>query len=84
MIRLLLRQPGAGSSVVCFSKDVKVPIKVRRTLSSVGTSSSNRCHAHENNLYGYGGQVLKIWYLKPTKVHIFKSISVSNFFLGLA
>jgi hypothetical protein len=31
-----------GSSVVCFSKDVKVPVKVRRTLSSVGTSSSNR------------------------------------------
>jgi hypothetical protein len=41
MIRLLLRQPGAGSSVVCFSKDVKVPVKVRRPLSSVGTSSSN-------------------------------------------
>ena len=40
MIRLLLRQPGAGSSVVCFSKDVKVPVKVRRTLSSVGTSAS--------------------------------------------
>ncbi len=35
------RQPGAGSSVVCFSKDVKVPVKVRRTLSSVGTSNSN-------------------------------------------
>jgi hypothetical protein len=44
-IRLLLRQPGAGSSVVCFSKDIKVPVKVRRTLSSVGTSSSNSlCH----------------------------------------
>jgi hypothetical protein len=42
MICLLLRQPGAGSSVVCFSKDVKVPVKVRRTLSSVVTSSSNR------------------------------------------
>jgi hypothetical protein len=41
MIRLLLRQPGAGSSVVCFSKDAKVPVKVRKTLSSVGTSSSN-------------------------------------------
>jgi hypothetical protein len=27
--------------VVCFNKDVKVPVKVRRTLSSVGTSSSN-------------------------------------------
>ncbi len=40
-IRLLLRQPGAGSSVVCFSKDVKVQLKVRRTLSSVGTSSLN-------------------------------------------
>jgi hypothetical protein len=40
-ICLLLRQPGAGSSVVCFSKDIKVPVKVRRTLSSVGTSSSN-------------------------------------------
>ncbi len=33
---------GAGFSVVCFSKDVKVPVKVRRTLSSVGTSSSNK------------------------------------------
>jgi hypothetical protein len=40
-IRLLLRQPGVGSTVVCFSKDVKVPVKVKRTLSSVGTSSSN-------------------------------------------
>jgi hypothetical protein len=40
-IRLLLRQPGAGFSVVCFSKDIKVPDKVRSTLSSVGTSSSN-------------------------------------------
>jgi hypothetical protein len=30
-----------GRIVVCFSKDVKVPVKVRRTLSSVGTSSSN-------------------------------------------
>ncbi len=27
-IRLLLRQPGVESSVVCFSKDVKVPVKV--------------------------------------------------------
>ncbi len=27
--------------MVCFCKDVKVPVKVRRTLSSVGTSSSN-------------------------------------------
>ncbi len=32
------------------------------------------CRAHGNNLYGYGGEVLKIWYLKITKVHIFKSI----------
>jgi hypothetical protein len=32
---------GGGVLVVCFSKDVKVPVKVRRTLSSVGTSSSN-------------------------------------------
>ncbi len=38
---LLLRQPGAGSSAVCLSKDVKVQLKVRRTLSLVGTSSSN-------------------------------------------
>ncbi len=41
MIRLLLRQPGAGSSRVCFSKDIKVPLKVRKTLSSGDTSSSN-------------------------------------------
>ncbi len=27
--------------MVCFSKDVKVPVKARRTLSSVGTSCSN-------------------------------------------
>ncbi len=40
-IHLLLRQPVAGSSVVCFSKDIKVPVEVRRILSSVGTSSSN-------------------------------------------
>jgi hypothetical protein len=40
-IRLLLRQLGVGSSVVCFSEDVKVPVKVRRTLSSVGTSPFN-------------------------------------------
>jgi hypothetical protein len=32
------------------------------------------CCAHGNNLYGYGGQVLKILYLKPAKVHIFKSV----------
>jgi hypothetical protein len=32
------------------------------------------CCAHGNNFYGYGGQVLKIWYLKPTKVHIVISI----------
>jgi hypothetical protein len=32
------------------------------------------CSAHENNYYGYGGQVQKICYLKITKVHIFKSI----------
>jgi hypothetical protein len=32
------------------------------------------CCAHGNNLYGYGGWVLKVWYLKPTKVHTFKSI----------
>jgi hypothetical protein len=55
MIRLLLRQPGAESSVVCFSKDVKVPVKVRRTLSSVGTSSSNRrspsfCHNDDRTM----------------------------------
>jgi hypothetical protein len=34
----------------------------------------NICHAHGNNFYGYGGQVLKIWYFEPTKVHTFKSI----------
>jgi hypothetical protein len=32
------------------------------------------CRAHGYNLYGYGGSVLKIWYLKIAKVHIFKSI----------
>jgi hypothetical protein len=37
-------------------------------------ASQSCCCAHGNNLYGYGGRVLKIWYLKPTKVHIFKSI----------
>ena len=30
-----------GSSAVCLIKDVQVQLKVRRTLSSVGTSSSN-------------------------------------------
>ncbi len=32
------------------------------------------CHAHGNNFHGYGGRVLKIWYLKPTKIHIVKVI----------
>ncbi len=32
------------------------------------------CRAHVNNIYGYGEGVLKIWYLKPTKVHIVISI----------
>ncbi len=39
---------------MCFSKDVKVPVKVRRTLSSVGTSSSNT-----NNIQGYPETVWK-------------------------
>ncbi len=33
--------------MVCFSKDVKVPVKIRRTLSSVGTSSSNTFNERE-------------------------------------
>ncbi len=32
------------------------------------------CCAHGNNFYGYGGPVPKIWYLKISKVYIFKSI----------
>ncbi len=32
---------GGGIFSGVFIKDVKVPLKVRRTLSSVGTSSSN-------------------------------------------
>ncbi len=35
---------GGGISVVCLLKDVKAQLKVRRTLSSVGTSSSNTFH----------------------------------------
>jgi hypothetical protein len=31
-------------------KDVKVPVKVRRTLSSVGTSSSNRDSISSDNV----------------------------------
>ncbi len=42
------------------------------------------CCAHGNNLFGYKGWLQKIWYLKPTKVHIFKSIEVSDFIFGLA
>ena len=33
---------GGGIYSSVLLKDVKVPVKVRRTLSSVGTSSSNR------------------------------------------
>jgi hypothetical protein len=33
---------GGGIFSGVFNKDVKVPVKVRRTLSSVGTSSSNK------------------------------------------
>jgi hypothetical protein len=41
-----------------FNKEVKVPFKVRRTLSSLGTSSSNRIIAElatdvENKELGY-------------------------------
>ena len=32
---------GDGIYSGVFDKDIKVPVKVRRTLSSVGTSSSN-------------------------------------------
>ncbi len=39
-----------------------------------GARSIAHCCAHGNNFYGYGGQVLKKWYLKPTKVHIVISI----------
>jgi hypothetical protein len=37
-------------------------------------TNKEECRAHGNNFYGYGEQVLKIWYLKPTKVHIVISI----------
>jgi hypothetical protein len=33
---------GGGIYSIVLLKDVKVPVKVRRTLSSVGTSSSNK------------------------------------------
>jgi hypothetical protein len=42
---------------------------IKDTAKSMGI-----CRAHGNSLYGYGGKVLKIWYLKITKVHVFKSI----------
>ena len=32
--------------------------------------SQPHCHAHGNNLYGYEGQALKIWYFKIAKVYI--------------
>ncbi len=41
--------------VVCFSKDVKVPVKVRRSLSSVGTSSFNNLHLLQYILIPTGG-----------------------------
>jgi hypothetical protein len=34
-----------------FNKDIKVPLKVRRTLSSVGTSSSNAIDIGQSNSY---------------------------------
>ncbi len=41
---------GGGIYSGVIIKDVKVPVKVRRTLSSVGTSSSNRgCHVDGSN-----------------------------------
>ncbi len=42
-----------------FNKDVKVPLKVRRTLSSVGTSSSNTLFFHEQQSLALGKGVLK-------------------------
>ncbi len=43
-------------------------------LASPQSFSSAHCCAHRNNFYGYGGRVLKIWYLQPTKVHMVISI----------
>ncbi len=40
---------------------------------SILTDCGLPCWAH-GIFYGYGGRVQKIWYLKITKVHIFKSI----------
>jgi hypothetical protein len=44
------------------------------TIAAGSKDSREGCHAHGNNLYGYGGQALKIWHFKITKVYIFKSI----------
>ncbi len=51
---------------------------------SKSCNGGEECRAHGSNFYGYGGQVQNVWYLNPTKVQIFKSILVSDFFLGLA
>jgi hypothetical protein len=62
-----LKKRGLDDDVIIKQKlDWQQDVKTDWTKAS--------CRAHGNNLYGYGGQVLKIWYLKPTKVHLFKSI----------
>jgi hypothetical protein len=47
------------------------PLFIVRHQDRIGTTV---CRTHGNNFYGYRGQVLNIWYLKPTKVHIVISI----------
>ncbi len=42
--------------------------------SKLGVPAGKNCPSHGNNFYGYRECVQKIWYLKITKVHIFKSI----------
>jgi hypothetical protein len=54
--------------------NAKMAVSMQHTPKEIGHPQTCTCPAHGNNLYGYKGRVLKIWYLKPTKVHVFKSI----------
>ncbi len=75
-IALVLSRTGIGIIISTLCKIIVhvIFIHLLKMVDIPCTSLAMLCCAHGNNLYGYGVQVLKIWYLKPTKVHIFKSI----------
>ncbi len=65
--------------MVCFSKDIKVPVKVRRTLSSVGTSSSNTT---DKILQSFLQTLLNVHHL-PNYATLISQLGISTGGLGM-